>query len=394
VFDKIFRTKHERIGGIGKVTLPDGTKRKIYLHINFKKNITINDSSNYKLSGKIMPLRNPFTNTTNFSFYLWSRGIRYHTSYAKLTLESEQSKSFLQKQRKIFSDALDLFDLNISSIYKAILMGKKEMLTQDQLQHFFYTGTMHLFAVSGLHVGVVSTFLFFLCRLLWLPRFFCILINAIGVLFYATIVGFSPSTLRASIMVFFILCAQILSRPIDAKSAFFNTVGTTLFFNPFELWDVGFQLSYGVVASILYMGIPLTSLFNRNINRLSSLKSSYIISFSASIMSSIFSIYYWEMFTPWAFLANLFLIPIASFVVILGITAWITYPLTITLHTWINYVAHKCISLLLLSVKYLGKLPWAYLKIRINAFIFLTMLFIFLLFVVNPPKSFKVDMKN
>ena len=169
-------------------------------------------------------------------------------------------------------------------------MGKKECLPKEQLQHFFYTGTMHLFAVSGLHVGVVSSFIFFLCRWIFLPRFLQFLFTGIGVCFYASIVGFSPSTLRATLMVLFILIAQIFSRPVDVRGAFYNTIGLTLAFNPFELWDVGFQLSYGVVGSILCVGLPLSYVLEKKPTRWhNALCETCLISLCASAMSCVFS---------------------------------------------------------------------------------------------------------
>ena len=383
-FDKIFRTHKGRIGGIGKVELPEGRQENIYLHINTKHPICLKDNLTYRLSGKLMPLRPPFNVTNNFSFYLWSRGVRHHASYAKLSVDPYASPTFLQEQRELFYKTLNLKNKTYTNVYRAILMGKKETLESHQLQHFFYTGTMHLFAVSGLHVGVVSTFLFFICKLLRFPKILRIILSGTGVFFYASIVGFSPSTLRASLMVFFILCAQLLSRPIDIQGAFFNTIGTTLFFNPFELWDVGFQLSYGVVASILYLGIPLTAYINKNIDRYYKLKTSCIISLSASVVSSLFSIYYWNLFTPWAFIANLFLIPLASFIVILGITTWFCATFIQILQPLINTIASHCIAILLMSVEYLEKLPFACFTLTIPFTVFITLLFFFSLFIAKP----------
>ena len=108
-------------------------------------------------------------------------------------------------------------------------MGKKEALSKDQIQHFFYTGTMHLFAVSGLHVGVIGAFFFFLGRLLCLPKLLRLMLTGSGVWLYAAVVGFGPSTLRATLMITFVLLAQLFSRPVSGQNVFFNTVGLTHF---------------------------------------------------------------------------------------------------------------------------------------------------------------------
>ena len=268
-------------------------------------------------------------------------------------------------------------------------MGKKEALSKQQIQHFFYTGTMHLFAVSGLHVGVVSTFFFFLGRLLCLPKLLRLLLTGGGVWLYAAIVGFSPSTLRATLMVAFVLLAQLVSRPVNGQNTFFNTVGLTLLFNPFELWDVGFQLSYGTVASILCIGVPLSLRYVDPRKRWSSLKMTVIVSFCASLVSSMFSIYYWNLFSPWAFVANLLLIPFASFIVILGMISWGTFLLCPPLSALTEPLSRLCLGLLLKSVEILENLPGAILKISLHSKSFCVFLLVFAIVIARSKRGMK-----
>ncbi len=373
-FEKRFQTKEKHLGGIGILQLEDGTQKTLYIHTHKPKG-NIDPKNIYQFKGYIKPLINPFKTSQNFSFYLWSRGIRYHTTHAYLYKPSHINR-FLQVCRNHFSKTLELKDNLTTSVFQAILMGKKETIPKDKLQHFFYTGTMHLFAVSGLHVGVVSSFIFFLCKLFCFPKWLKITCTSIIVLLYASIVGFSPSTLRATSMVFFILLAQIVSRPIDSRAAFFNTIGLTLLFNPYALWDVGFQLSYGTVASIICVGIPLAY---SHLNNFSAWQSTFLISFCASIMSSLFSIYYWNLFSPWAFIANLFLIPLASGIVILGLISELVafcFPLILP---FIHTLAHISITCLLKSVSFLENLPLATIKINLHPQIFYFLLFYFLI---------------
>lgn len=380
-FEKRFQTKENNLGGIGILRLEDGTQRTLYLHTRKQKE-PIDPAYTYQFSGYVKPLINPFVTKQNFSFYLWSRGIRCHATQAHLYKPS-QTTQFLQLCRNYFAKALTLKDPLTTSVFQAILMGKKEAIPRDQLQHFFYTGTMHLFAVSGLHVGVVSSFIFFMCKLLLFPRWLKIFFTGISVLFYASIVGFSPSTLRATCMVFFVLLAQIFNRPIDICAAFFNTIGLTLLFNPYALWDVGFQLSYGVVASILCIGIPLAYASSRNY---STLHATCIVSFCASAMSSLFSIYYWNLFSPWAFIANLLLIPLASGIVILGLISALISVCCPLLLPLIHAIAQTAITCLLKSVTCLESFPLATLELRLHPQVFYGLLFLFLLKILPQKK--------
>ena len=376
-FDKLFRTQPKRIGGIGQLTLSNGETFPLYLHAPTKKDISLNDTECYHFAGYVKPLRNPFRSSQNFSFYLWSRSVRSHSTHARLAPLAQQPPTFLQRCRKSLFAALTVKDEHLSHVWRAILMGKKEALSKDQIQHFFYTGTMHLFAVSGLHVGVIGTFFFFLGRLLCLPKLLRLLLTGGGIWLYAAVVGFGPSTLRATLMITFVLLAQLFSRPVSGQNVFFNTIGLTLFFNPFELWDVGFQLSYGTVASILCVGVPLSLRYVDPRQRFSSLKATVIVSFCASVISSLFSMRYWDLFSPWAFVANLFLIPFASFIVILGMLSWGIFLLFPPLLTLTEPLSRLCLGLLLKSVEILENLPGAILKIPVSSGVFALCLWIF-----------------
>lgn len=381
-FNKIFRTNSNRIGGIGMLT-SKGKRYPIYIHASTTpKTPNLDLNNTYYFSGYVKPLTNPFLTSKNFSFYLWSRQIRFHTTHVYLKTYPQNQLTFIQHCRTSFYNALTTNNERHSHIFRAILMGKKEDLSKDQIQHFFYTGTMHLFAVSGLHVGVVSTFLFFFCKLLFLPKYLRLILTGIGVCFYASIVGFSPSTLRATLMVLFVLFAQLFSRPADIKGALFNTIGLTIFFNPFEFWDVGFQLSYGVVACILCVGIPVTAMLKKANYNPKSWKDNCIISCFASLMSCLFSIYYWGIFSPWIFLANLFLIPIASLIVVLGVITWGCYFLP-PFHQFFITLSAFCIQLLIKSVEWIEQLPGLFRNLSLPSSIFLIILFLFFIFITH-----------
>ena len=83
-FDKIFRTNSNRIGGIGTLT-SKGKCYLVYIHASTNANTPNLDVNNrYYFSGYVKPLTNPFFTSKNFSFYLWSRQIRFHTTHVYL----------------------------------------------------------------------------------------------------------------------------------------------------------------------------------------------------------------------------------------------------------------------------------------------------------------------
>ncbi|MDR0647611.1 MAG: ComEC/Rec2 family competence protein [Puniceicoccales bacterium] len=387
-FEKIFRTPSDRIGGLGNVYLNDHTYyNDIYIHIKNRSGLKVAENKLYHLRGTLYPLKSPFNASQSFSYYLWARGVRYHLAYAQLIdVEDNPFPSFMQRLRGYFRKSLQAHfkDAGKSNTYQAILLGKKELLSEKNLSHFFNTGTMHLFAVSGLHVGVVSTFLFFFFKSLLLPKIFRLFFTLAGVSLYASIVGFSPSTLRASCMVLFVIVMQLCSRPVDGRAAFLNTAFFALIMNPWQIWDVGFQLSYGVVAGILGLGTPSAKRLSTQHNRfMRSFVASLCISVSASLISSLLTIYYWGVWTPWAFFVNLFLIPIASCVVILGTISFVTNLIFPSCLWIINYLSEHLIALLLFCVDVCARLPGSVLKVSCSANVFYTCLFLFFLYMLK-----------
>lgn len=365
-WDKIFRTKATRIGGLGTLRFNDGKTIPIYLHGRQKVEQEYSPYMTYYIRGKLLPLKPPFCSSSNFTYYLWARGIRHHMYSPKIYPRPKLWKpTLLQKCRERFQKHLEAHfkNLDCAHTHSAILLGRKEFLQDPQMQNFFNTGTMHLFAVSGLHVGIVSTFFFFLGRLFSPQRWVRLLVTFIGVSFYALLVGLSPSTLRATLMVYAILAMQQLNRPIDIKAAFTLTLFTALMINPWQIWDVGFQLSYGVVASLIYIGGPFCT-YMKGKKHLGKWQSALYVSLSASLMSTLLTAYYWGILTPWAFVANLFLIPYTSIIVILGMISGLLGFIYEPILAILNPITELTVWLLLKAVSILSQLPGSVFKLQ------------------------------
>ncbi|MBK5940000.1 DNA internalization-related competence protein ComEC/Rec2 [Halochromatium roseum] len=149
-----------------------------------------------------------------------------------------------------------------SALVPALVIGDRGALTPAQWSVFSRTGTSHLIAISGLHVGLVSAALFVLARRLWVwapglalrvaaPR-----AAAVAALFaalvYAALAGFSVSTQRALMMLAVVLLAMVASRTLRASSALSLALAAVLLVDPAAVLDYGFWLSFGAVAVLLY----------------------------------------------------------------------------------------------------------------------------------------------
>lgn len=144
-----------------------------------------------------------------------------------------------------------------SRVYQALVLGQRGGLDAHQKQIFRDTGTAHLFAISGLHVGLVGGFLFGFFHLLRVRRPLQICGTLLILLFYVLLTGATPSAVRAFLMITFLVGAKAFDRAYCPTSALAASALLVLLFDPAQLFTLGFQLSYIVVLSILVFGAPM-----------------------------------------------------------------------------------------------------------------------------------------
>jgi competence protein ComEC len=142
--------------------------------------------------------------------------------------------------------------------YAAMLLGNKGLLTDGQKQNFNITGTMHLFAVSGIHVGVVALTLNLVLGILRLPTGLTRVISLAGAYAYVHITGYAPSAERAFLMVAFLYLGQSLRRQTSVWRAWVACALFVLIMRPAALFAPGFVLSYSAVAGLILYGGPLS----------------------------------------------------------------------------------------------------------------------------------------
>lgn len=211
----------------------------------------------------------------DYRMYLKSCGI-----YAQMTADSvapdlEGSVSvsaellrYVSKIRGGFEQRMESkTDPETRGLAMAMMFGDKSGLAEEVYEDFQRNGTAHVLAVSGLHVGVVYGFFAFFWRGRKSLLFYCC--TSALLLLYTALAEFSPSVVRAAVMIGIHLGAGILHRRYDFLSAAAFTFLLMLSLNPLQLFHTGFQLSFLAAASIgvvlpfaerLYQGVFLSSL--------------------------------------------------------------------------------------------------------------------------------------
>nr|WP_255434132.1 ComEC/Rec2 family competence protein [Carboxylicivirga sp. M1479] len=277
----------------------------------------------------------PFTNAdSQFDFdycgYLRNQRFvfRYYASSMQIdTLDAENnshspiifSAKLKEKLRIRFLKA-GLQESNLA-ILNALFLGDKSRLTYDQKSAFSNAGAMHLLAVSGLHVGIIYMMILVLLQSIGFKKKSIIVALIIILLlwFYALITGFSPSVMRASIM-FSIL---EIGRTVKRKTGVFNLLGASMFiiicFEPLSIFNIGFWLSHVAVASIVSFYPYINNWFSFNFPPFKWLWSIIAVSLAAQIGTLPLCIYAFHSFPVYFILANVFLIPIVTPVLILAV---------------------------------------------------------------------------
>jgi competence protein ComEC len=272
----------------------------------------------------------------NYRRYLEGRGIKYmaffrpgdivsHLPATRHTLR-ESSLATAQGLKDTFRKAgLQGEELGLVT---ALTLGDKELLGREQLTSFSRSGAMHVMAVSGLHVGMISMtlslLLFFLRGRLRVAR---ALIVVAGLWGFAFITGMSPSVLRATIMFTFLQAGALLHRPASPMNNLLASAFILTALHPVVLFEAGFQLSYLAVAFILSFYNRLSSLV-RVRNRVASyLWQMTAVSFVAQAGTLALTVRLFNIFPLLSLATNIVVIPVTFVVMVLAILLVAASPL-------------------------------------------------------------------
>lgn len=198
-----------------------------------------------------------------------------------------------------------------ASVCYAMMLGDTQNVDDEALANFRYGGIAHIFAVSGLHIGLVYGALTFILKKLRMNKYASAVLRIITIIFYAWICGFSISSLRAVIM-----CAtNILAKLFHVKSDGFNNLGFAvvfiLFISPLSLFLVGFQLSVCGIGGIFLF----SNLIKRNLRKIkipNKISSGIGASFGAQVGTFPIMLAKFGYVSGAGLLLNLLVIPIVS----------------------------------------------------------------------------------
>lgn len=150
-----------------------------------------------------------------------------------------------------------------AAVCYGMLVGETAFIDDNALANFRYGGIAHIFAVSGLHIGIIFGILSFLCKKLRVNKYAGAVLCIFSVFFYAGICGFTVSSVRSAIMCAIAVFSKLIYAKNDGMNSLSAAVIILLLINPFSLFSVGFQLSVCAVGGIFIFSNPITRLLSR-----------------------------------------------------------------------------------------------------------------------------------
>jgi len=239
------------------------------------------------------------------------------------------------------------------SVLKALVLGYRDDVPKETTAAFKRTGSMHIFAISGLHVGIVGFLLAMVLKVMGVPRdkMGLILIPILGM--YVVSTGMKSSALRALLMAVIYLLSPLFRRKPDIPTSVAVAALILLFFQPLEILSPGFIFSFSVVTILVmtFGAMPRHWMQGAWIKRY--VVSLVVTSIAAGAVAVPMAALFFGQFSPVALVGNLIVVPLTFCIVLCG---WLSILVPFCAEIF-NAAATVFIDLLLGSVNLLDRLP-------------------------------------
>ncbi len=338
---------------------------RLLLYVAKTSKITLPIGTELVLQGPLYPIPKSY-NPYQFDYanYLEKQNIWHQVYLQKNDIQvvrlHQNSGYYLEQLRNSLRHSFDLhaFDSKTIALLDALLLGQRVALDKETLTDYTNAGVIHVLAISGLHISVLYFFLIFILRPLRSFRFGKVLELLLVLLvlwLFALLTGLPASVTRAVTLFSFMSVGAYFNRSKSLYNAMAVSALLILMFSPNTLFDIGFQLSYAAVLSIVllqpfYKIVPVTQ--NKIVRYFMDM---ICVSIAAQIGVLPLCLYYFNQFPALFLLANLIIIPLSSFVLLYGIillalnftipsvALFLGKPLAFSIqymNTYIHWIAH------------------------------------------------------
>jgi competence protein ComEC len=264
----------------------------------------------------------------------------------------------------------------VQNFLSGIVLGLRHQTPEDIEEPFQQTGTLHLFAVAGLHVGIVAALLWMLAMVARLSRKWAAALIMPLLLFYAAVTGLHVSSVRAAVMSSILLGGLFFERKVFVLNSLAAAAFFLLCWNTNELFSTGFQLSFAVVGAIILFADPFAGFLQRWTAPDPFLPRSLLrgpqrwmhagfewvcdgtgVSLTAWLGSLPLVLWYFHIVTPISLVANLIVVPIAFFILAIALLSLLSTPLLPGLALIFNNANWLLAQVVIGIVQFLAQVP-------------------------------------
>lgn len=309
-------------------------------------------------------------NEFNYGQYLSKHGM-WHQSYLKgaqvriLSDEGGGNKLVgyaLQLRRRMLKKMeLYITKQDENAVASSLVLGYRADLSKEMMNAFSTTGTIHVLAVSGMHVGIIFIVVSF--SLSWMKKnsilasLRCLLLVT-TVWAYAILTGLSVSILRAALMLSFVIVSTSFNQRRNVYNSLAASAFILLLYEPQYLLEIGFQMSYLAVIAIIWLMPKLEAIYKGSNKFIKWVLGYVMLSVAAQLATFPLAMYYFHFFPVYFLPANLFIVFPVTIMIYGGFVLLLFLPHGALAATYGMYM-QEMMSFLLKGLEWISALPMA-----------------------------------
>ena len=305
----------------------------------------------------------------SYRAYLARQGIHSTLQYPRLALLARDQGQLLPAvlyglKRRTQGVIAAILPEPQAALLTGILLGSDEGIPKSLMDQFRATGTAHIIAISGFNIALISAWLVRLFSRL-LQRYAALVAALIAIVLYTILVGADPPVVRAALMGALATFALIVGRKSDALTSLAVAAWLITAWQPFALWEIGFQLSFAAsLGLVLYSGKLQEWTASKAEQWFSSetlqraarfVGDTLLATLAAQITTLPLMLAHFHQFSPLSVVANLLVIPVQPAVMYLGGTAAMAGLASLRLGQWLGWVAWLPLAYTIRAVEVLAR---------------------------------------
>lgn len=307
VEESIINKKKSTVSGTLLIAIKDSAAKTLYY------------GDKLLIPAKYKPIEPPFNPAEfNYKNYLANQNIFYQAflypkQYGLVKANTGNpvvAYSLQLRQQLVEKLKRNMRDTNAIAVASTLILGYKADLSNDVLQAYSKTGTVHVLSVSGAHVAIIYILLALVLG--FLDRFkYGKLLKAFIIVtliwYYSLLSGFSPAVCRAAVMISMVIIGKTYNRYINTLNILAISAFILLLYDPFFITDVGFQLSYLAVCGLIVFQPIVYKWFTVKNKWLDKLWALCSVSIAAQVITFPLSAFYFHQFPVYFLISNLFI---------------------------------------------------------------------------------------